>query len=134
MLLVDIYCLYRNVQRDFKEEPVALLEKKPGSIRRLPARQRFQAYVKACVALVPAPQIQHTGNEVAKSEPRPQPDRASLGNTEAPRQCEEVQQQKRAFPGVTKRMEPHPGRHPQRTYKVHAAKNEGCDQGERLPD
>uniref|UniRef100_A0A914DZY0 Uncharacterized protein n=1 Tax=Acrobeloides nanus TaxID=290746 RepID=A0A914DZY0_9BILA len=98
------------------------------------ARQRSQAYVKACGALVLTPQSQHTGNEVAKSEPRPQSDRASLGDTEVPRQWEEVQQQKRAFPGVTRRMKPHPGRHPQRTCGVHAAKNEGCNQGKRLPD
>uniref|UniRef100_A0A914DUR3 Uncharacterized protein n=1 Tax=Acrobeloides nanus TaxID=290746 RepID=A0A914DUR3_9BILA len=50
------------------------------------------------------------------------------------RNQKEVQQQKRAFLSVTRRMEPHPGRHPQRIYGVHAEKNEGCDQGERLPD
>jgi hypothetical protein len=49
---------------------------------------------------------------MAKLEPGSQPDRAPVGGFKASRSWEEVQQQGRAVPSATRRVEPNPCGHP----------------------
>ena len=73
----------RSLPGAFEEEPATVLETKPRAVRRISAGQRPQTRIEAHEALVPTPKSQHPGDEMAKSEPRPQPDRAFVGSSEA---------------------------------------------------
>ena len=48
--------------------------------------------IEASEGLVPARASQHPGDEVAKPESGPQPDRAPVGSTEAPRSRKKIYQ------------------------------------------
>uniref|UniRef100_A0A914DR35 Uncharacterized protein n=1 Tax=Acrobeloides nanus TaxID=290746 RepID=A0A914DR35_9BILA len=77
---------------------------------------------------------QNPSHEMAQPKPRPQPNRAFLGDLGAPSRRKKIQQQDLAVPRPTRRMEPHPRGHFQRSCGVNASKNEGCHQVEGLPD
>uniref|UniRef100_A0A914C2H5 NR LBD domain-containing protein n=2 Tax=Acrobeloides nanus TaxID=290746 RepID=A0A914C2H5_9BILA len=59
---------------------------------------------------------------------------AFVRNLEAPSRRKEIRQQERAIPSVARRMESHSSGHSQRPCGVNATKNEGCYQGQRIPD
>ena len=80
----------RSLQGTFEEEPAPILETRSGSIRRIPAGQRPQAYIESYEALVPPSKSQHSGDEVAEPKPGPQPNRAPVGDFEAPSQWKEI--------------------------------------------
>ena len=92
-------------------------------------------YNKNCLfELVPPPESQYSGDEVAESKSGPGPHRAPLGSFEAPCPWKNVYQQDRVVSHAPRRMEPHPSGHAQRPRGVYAEKNEGRDQVKGLPN
>ena len=73
----------KEVYRELLKKNLLPFWKRNRAVRRISAGQRPQTRIEAHEALVPTPKSQHPGDEMAKSEPRPQPDRAFVGSSEA---------------------------------------------------